>query len=62
MAAKRGQAYLDLPEANQDAVARNVTFNLYQRSVCGNRHEESATIPLFRLSDVQKANDFHRSR
>jgi hypothetical protein len=31
MAAKRGQAYLDLLEANQDAVARNVTFNLYQR-------------------------------
>ena len=31
LAAKRGQAYLDLLDACQDAVARNVTFNLYQR-------------------------------
>jgi tagaturonate epimerase len=31
LAAKRGQAYVDLLEANQDVIARNVTFNLYQR-------------------------------
>jgi len=31
LAAKRGQAYLNLLDACRDAVARNVTFNLYQR-------------------------------
>ena len=31
LAAKRGQAYLNLLDACQDAVARNVTYNLYQR-------------------------------
>ena len=31
LAAKRGQAYLDLLDACQEAIARNVTFNLYQR-------------------------------
>ena len=31
LAAKRGQAYLDLLDTYQEAVALNVTFNLYQR-------------------------------
>jgi hypothetical protein len=33
VAAKMGQRYLDLLEANEDVIAKNVTENLYNRHI-----------------------------